>query len=81
MKQLITSSAAFAMLFAAHAASLDFRRPHVIPEPSELTYDAAVPVRMAAGLPVVVSCPDESAAAWVGRHIKDWFGVEVAVSH
>ena len=80
MKQLMTSSLAFSALFAVYAANLDFRRPHVIPEPTELTYDAAVPVRVAAGLPVIVTCPDESAAAWVGRHIRDWFGVDVAVS-
>jgi len=59
--------------------TFDFRRPEIIPEPRELSYDAATPVRIASDTRFSVSCPDATAAAWVKGKIASWFAVKDAV--
>ena len=59
----------------ALAVELDFRRPEIIPEPKEMTYESSVPVRIEAATAFDVTCPDAAAADWVRGKVAAWFGV------
>jgi hypothetical protein len=74
-------SAAFMTIAAIATAgeALDFRRPEIVPEPLELSYEPSVPVRIDAAVKFVVTCPDAAEAAkWVETKVESWFGVRPA---
>ena len=65
-----------AMAAAATGAELDFRRPEIVPQPRELSYEAATPVRIESATEFAIVCPDaEAATRWVEDKAKAWFGV------
>ena len=72
----ISMGAMMAVAGAAWAAELDFRRPEIVPEPKEMSYEASVPVRIETATAFAVTCPDATAAGWVKGKVKDWFGVK-----
>lgn len=59
---------------ASAAADVEFRRPVIVPEPTEMSFNAAQPVRIGKDLRIVVTCPDASAAALAERRFSEWFG-------
>ena len=74
-------AAALSMATSAAGAELDFRKPEIVPQPRELSYEAAVPVRIDGSTEFLVTCPDaEAAAKWVEARAETWFGVEAKVS-
>ena len=67
-------------LAAPLLAAVDFRRPVLVPEPVEMAYKSNVAVRITAATKFVVTCPDTSAAAWVGEHASKWLGFRPQVA-
>ena len=72
------SAAAMSVVLASNAIAdenLDFRRPEIVPQPRELSYEANVPVRIDATTRFSVTCPEaDEAAAWVKQKSAAWFG-------
>ncbi len=75
-KKLVIAAGAFAALaLGASAEALDFRRPEIVPQPMELSYEAATAVRIDGQTEFAVACPEPGAAEWVKDRVKAWFGV------
>ena len=55
-------AAVAALSLGASAAELDFRRPEIVPQPMELSYEAATAVRIDAATEFAVTCPEAGAA-------------------
>ena len=68
-------AAVAALSLGASAAELDFRRPEIVPQPMELSYEAATAVRIDAATEFAVTCPEAGAAEWVKAKVEAWFGV------
>lgn len=76
MKKTVIAAFALSLIsLAAAAADVEFRRPAIVPEPAEMSFDAAQPVRIDKSVRLVVTCPDPSAAALAARRFNEWFGV------
>ena len=74
MKKSVMLCLVAGAVWMASAADVAFRRPAIVPEPVELTYEADQPVRFDKHVKLVVTCPDPSAAAWVSRMFDEWYG-------
>ena len=79
MKKTVLPTVVF-MALASLAAEVDFRKPGIVPEPKEMTYQANVPVRIVNETVFAVTAPDEAAAKWVADKAKLWFGVTPKVA-
>lgn len=65
---------------------LDFRRPDIVPNPMELTYESSTAVRIDRNTEFVVTCPanclspaddnEVKPEEWIRTKVKDWFGVK-----
>ena len=76
----VLATAAALTVFLSLAAEVDFRKPGIVPEPKEMTYQANVPVRIVNETVFAVTAPGEAAAKWVADKAKLWFGVTPKVA-
>ena len=66
--------AASIVAFAGNQANPDAIELVPLPQPVEFKSDIDRPVAFDETVRVTVDCPDESAAAWLDAHLKEWYG-------
>ena len=70
----ITGMFFVATLLAGNDANPDAIELVPLPQPVEFKSDIDRPVAFDETVRVTVDCPDESAAAWLDAHLKEWYG-------
>ena len=70
----ITGMFFVATLLAGNDANPDAIELVPLPQPVEFKSEIDRPVAFDETVRVTVDCPDESAAAWLDAHLKEWYG-------